>query len=98
MNGRLIAIGDIHGEFYKLENLLEKLAIQKDDTLVFLGDYVDRGMYSKQVTDRLLELSKFCKCEFLKGNHEYYMLKSFEGDKNAEYFFMTYGGVHTIDS
>ena len=98
MNGRLIAIGDIHGEYYKLESLLNKLNVLKEDTLIFLGDYVDRGLYSKQVIDRLIELSNFCKCEFLKGNHEYYMLKSLCGDKDAEYFFMTYGGVQTIES
>ena len=98
MNGRLIAIGDIHGEYYKLENLLEKLDIQKEDFLVFLGDYVDRGLYSKQVVDKLIGFSNFCNCEFLKGNHEYYMLKSLNGDKDAEYFFMTYGGVQTIES
>ena len=98
MNGRLIAIGDIHGEYYKFEKLLEKLDLDKNDTLVFLGDYVDRGLYSKQVVDKLLELSLFCKCEFLKGNHEYYMLNFLDGDKSAEYFFMTYGGVQTIES
>ena len=98
MNNRLIAIGDIHGEYYKLENLLEKLSPNGNDTIVFLGDYIDRGLYSKQVVDKLIELSKFCHCEFLKGNHEYYMLKSFTGDKEAEYFFMTYGGVQTIES
>lgn len=98
MKERIIAVGDIHGEYYKLEKLLEKLDIQKNDTLVFLGDYVDRGLYSKQVVDKLIELSKFCHCVFLKGNHEYYMLKSLEGEKEAEYFFMTYGGVQTIES
>ncbi|MCR4881308.1 MAG: serine/threonine protein phosphatase [bacterium] len=98
MESRLIAVGDIHGEYYKLESLISKLDIQNTDRLVFLGDYVDRGLYSKQVVDKLLELSKFCSCEFLKGNHEYYMLKALNGDKNAEYFFMTYGGVQTIES
>ncbi len=98
MKNRLIAVGDVHGEYYKLENLLKKIDIEPDDTFVFLGDYVDRGLYSKQVVDRLVELSKFCRCEFLKGNHEYYMLKALNGDKDANYFFMTYGGVQTIES
>lgn len=98
MNGRLIAIGDIHGEYYKLENLLEKIAPTAQDRFVFLGDYIDRGLYSKQVVDKLLDLSKFCPCEFLTGNHEYYLLKTYQGDKSAEYFFMTYGGVQTIES
>lgn len=98
MIGRLIAIGDIHGEYYKLEKLLTKILPQKNDIFVFLGDYVDRGLYSKQVVDKLIELSEFCTCHFLKGNHEYYMLKSLSGDNSADYFFLTYGGVQTIES
>ena len=54
---RLIAIGDIHGEIEKLNNLIKKLKIKSDDTIVFLGDYIDRGLYSKQVVDKLIELS-----------------------------------------
>ena len=37
---RLIAIGDIHGEIHKLNSLLEKLNLDKSDTIVFLGDYI----------------------------------------------------------
>ena len=40
---KIIAIGDIHGELYKLQNLFDKLSINVNDTLVFLGDYIDRG-------------------------------------------------------
>ena len=67
--GRLIAIGDIHGEFYKLENLLKKLDLKNNDTCVFTGDYIDMGKYSKDVVSRLIELSKETNCIFLKGNH-----------------------------
>lgn len=95
---RLIAIGDIHGEIYKLNNLLAKLDIKSDDTLIFLGDYIDRGYYSKQVIDKLIELSKSCQCEFLMGNHEYYLLKMLSGDNYAKYFFQEYGGMQTLDS
>ena len=95
---RLIAIGDIHGEIDKLNKLLDKLDLQQEDTIVFLGDYIDRGLYSRQVVDKLIELSKYCHCEFLMGNHEYYLLKMFEGDKYAKQFFLEYGGVQTIDS
>lgn len=41
---RTLAIGDIHGCLKTLKALLEdKIAIQKTDTLIFLGDYIDRG-------------------------------------------------------
>ena len=43
MSNRLIAIGDIHGEIEKLNSLLDKLDLQKQDRVIFLGDYIDRG-------------------------------------------------------
>ena len=75
-NGRLIAIGDIHGEYYKLENLIKKLDLKSNDTCVFTGDYIDLGEYSRDVVSRLIELSKEINCIFLKGNHEDLLLKA----------------------
>ena len=41
---RTIAIGDIHGCYYTLIDLLQKIDYQSGrDTLIFLGDYIDRG-------------------------------------------------------
>lgn len=94
---RLIAIGDIHGEINKLNKLLKKLDIRPDDTVVFLGDYVDRGNHSKEVVERLIELSKFCYCEFLMGNHEYYMLRTIKGLWDREYYYID-GGEATVKS
>ncbi len=73
------AIGDIHGSRVELQTLVEKLYTQEklhqhDDTLVFLGDYVDRGPDSKGVLDYLIDLSQSQKCVFLMGNHEDMML------------------------
>lgn len=64
---RLIAIGDIHGDIAKLNSLLDKLNLTKDDTVVFLGDYIDRGENSKEVIERLLRLSKETNCIFFNG-------------------------------
>ena len=48
MNGsRIIAITDIHGESGKLNDLIAKLHVKPDDTIVFMGDYIDRGPDSK---------------------------------------------------
>lgn len=94
---KLIAIGDIHGEYFKLKNLIEKLKPHKSDTVIFLGDYIDRGLYSKRVIDYLLECENSFNCIFLMGNHEYYFLKS-NNDEYAKDFFLTYGGIQTIDS
>lgn len=61
---RLIAIGDIHGEVFQLNRLLEQMNPTKNDTLVFLGDYIDRGENSKEVIELLLNLSQNSKCIF----------------------------------
>lgn len=43
MQGRLIAIGDIHGCHKEFEDLLDKLDLTKDDRLILLGDLINRG-------------------------------------------------------
>lgn len=96
--GRTIAITDIHGEFKKLDSLLEKLDINFDDTIVFLGDYIDRGPDSKGVVNRIISTGEICKCIYLKGSHEYAYLKAREGDEYYKYLFWNYGGVQTVES
>ena len=51
MNGRLIAIGDIHGCYQEFGDLLERLNLTKDDQLILLGDLVNRGPDSGKVID-----------------------------------------------
>lgn len=79
MAGRTLAIGDIHGCDVALDVLLEHLAPTADDTLVILGDVVDRGPGTRQVVSRLLELKNLCRLEFLLGNHEEMMLDAYAG-------------------
>lgn len=94
--GRLIAVGDIHGEIEKLNNLLGKINPQKSDKLVFLGDYIDRGKNSKEVIERLLKLSKTTNCIFLKGNHEDMLLKA-RTEEDVENWLLS-GGNETLAS
>ena len=99
MQNRLIAIGDIHGEIDKLNSLLTKLNLQKEDTVVFLGDYIDRGFNSKEVIDRLIELSSQTNCVFLKGNHEDLLLKTIETRQEDDIsHWLISGGVTTFDN
>jgi len=76
-NGRIFAIGDIHGCYDKLRQLMERLPYDpKQGTLVFLGDYIDRGGQSRQVLDYLCQLRRQAqKVIMLIGNHEYLMLQ-----------------------
>ncbi len=78
---RLYAIGDIHGRLDLLESLLgliegdQKGRAELPVTLIFLGDYIDRGPDSKGVVDRLIRgFSPACTPVFLKGNHEALLL------------------------
>jgi serine/threonine protein phosphatase 1 len=73
--GRLYAIGDIHGCRDELAVLLDFLVdnqkISKDDSIVFIGDFIDRGPDSKGVVDLLIEFRSHHETTyFLKGNHE----------------------------
>ena len=93
---RLYAIGDIHGQIYKLIRLLDKLYIDDTYKLIFLGDYIDRGKYSSEVIGYLINLSLQYDCIFLKGNHEA-MFMDYMGGIN-ENLFVNNGGDATIRS
>ncbi len=75
MDGRLIAIGDIHGCHAAFEKLLEQIQPQPEDTLVTLGDYVNRGPDSRKVLDRLLTLRHECHLVPLLGHHDELLLE-----------------------
>jgi serine/threonine protein phosphatase 1 len=81
----LIAVGDVHGCPDTLDVLLDRLELDAEDHLVFVGDYIDRGPNSKRVIERLLALSEEQACTFLRGNHEALMLDYLDGGT---------GGVH----
>ena len=73
MAGRTFAIGDIHGDLEALDRLFERLPqMTADDTVVFLGDYIDRGPDSAGVVARVRELMDKgpAKVIALRGNHE----------------------------
>jgi len=73
--GRLLAIGDIHGCRKALRALLQLVEPQEDDTIVFLGDYIDRGPDSRGVLDDLIAFQHdHPGTIFLRGNHDQLML------------------------
>ena len=69
-------VGDIHGEYGKLCSLLDEIAPEKDDTIIFMGDYIDRGAKSKEVVDKVISMKDVCNCVYLIGSHEYALLHS----------------------
>lgn len=70
MTSRTFAIGDIHGGLKALQHLLEKLRLNPNDKLIFLGDYVDGWSESAETIFFLMELSQRYECTFIKGNHD----------------------------
>jgi serine/threonine protein phosphatase 1 len=69
---KILAIGEIHGCLDKRQKFINKIPIsKKGDTLVFIGDYIDRGSSYKEVIDKVIKLcSKFAYAICLYGNHK----------------------------
>jgi serine/threonine protein phosphatase 1 len=94
---RTIAVGDIHGCSIAFAALVEEIDPARDDTIVTLGDYVDRGIDSKGVIDQLIALGDRCHLVPLLGNHEEMMLGAREGRSDFR-FWMNCGGITCLDS
>ncbi len=97
MSARTIAIGDIHGCVRALDGVLDAVAPTTEDTLIVLGDVVDRGPRSREVIDRLLALQRQCRLIALRGNHEEMMLDALDGRIDAR-VWLQFGGRATITS
>jgi serine/threonine protein phosphatase 1 len=97
MAERTIAIGDIHGCARALEVLLEVVAPDKSDTVIPLGDVVDRGPDSRKVVEKLLELRSHCQLKPVLGNHEE-MLLGVLLRNSAPHTWIQCGGAATLDS
>jgi Calcineurin-like phosphoesterase len=68
MNKNIFVIGDIHGCYHTLLDLVAKLP--KNARLIFVGDLCDRGLYTKEVIDFIIENNY----EVILGNHDDYMI------------------------
>lgn len=89
-------IGDIHGGLRALHQVLERSQITKEDTLIFLGDFVDGWSESPQVLDFLIELDKKQTCIFIRGNHDDLLLNYLKTNSYHQEWFK-HGGQSTID-
>jgi serine/threonine protein phosphatase 1 len=95
---RLLAIGDIHGCLLQFNDLWNLVKPTREDQVVLLGDYVDRGPDSRGVLDRIIELKKSgMNLVCLRGNHEIMMLAVRDNQVN-EKMWLGVGGVQTLGS
>ncbi len=99
MSDRIIAIGDIHGCFDSLKELVENIIrLTKSDKLILLGDYIDRGDKSKEVIDFIIQhQEKGYDIVPLMGNHEAMLLDAFENEKYVSVWIQN-GGNETLKS
>lgn len=89
-------IGDVHGCFHTLQQLIAQLP--NDAKLIFVGDLCDRGLYTKEVLSFIIQN----KHTAILGNHDNYMIKhaleSLDGHDNRWYKKDYMGGKATLKS
>jgi len=90
MNGRIIAIGDIHGCHAEFSELLERLDLKPEDQLILLGDLVNRG----PDTCKVIDLAREHRALSLLGNHE---LRLLNFRKSSDTAFLKEGDVDTYE-
>ncbi|NBX86546.1 MAG: serine/threonine protein phosphatase [Proteobacteria bacterium] len=103
---RVYAVGDIHGCSRLWLMLMGEIAIDSKDykgevTLIFLGDYIDRGPQSSlviyNVTESLYSAWASWQKVYLRGNHEQAML-DFLADPKRSTAWLGWGGIQTLES
>jgi serine/threonine protein phosphatase 1 len=99
---RVLAIGDVHGCSFLLDDLLGWVAPAADDTVVTLGDYVDRGPDSAGVLALLQGTPPVRGAQVvnLGGNHEQMMQAALDprADEQVVGFWLDNGGAATLES
>ena len=100
---RIYAVGDIHGRADLLEQMFALIDVDLASSPVsrsievYLGDYVDRGPYSGDTLDLLIERSHIREAVCLKGNHEAYLLEVLRDPTKLEEW-QQFGGLQTLMS
>ncbi len=95
---RTLAIGDIHGCLAAFDALLAVIRPGPDDTVVALGDYIDRGPDCRATIERLLALGRQCRLIPLLGNHDDMMLAIHDGQSDLLLDWLLFGGDATLMS
>jgi len=96
---KVFVIGDIHGGYSLLESILTKWN-PKEEQLVFLGDYIDRGPDSLKVLQKVIQLADDYDVVTLSGNHEQLFLGWLDKPEEISEFYFNpkVGGAATIQS
>lgn len=90
---RTLLIGDIHGHLRALQAAMQAAEIGPDDTLIFLGDYVNGGDESASVIELLIDLQRRGNTVCLRGNHDDMFEASLQSRRAFEAFESIDGGT-----
>ncbi|MEM6719811.1 MAG: metallophosphoesterase [Bacteroidota bacterium] len=94
---KTFAIGDIHGGLKALTQVLERAQVTPEDTLIFMGDYVDGWSESAELIDFLIQLNTQQKCIFIRGNHDVWC-HEWLLDGHIKDVWYIHGGKETLES
>lgn len=94
---RTLVIGDIHGAYLALLQVMERAQVIPDDLLIFLGDYADRGKETPQVLDYLIALQQTHQVICLRGNHDALCCDFLLG-KHMSQLWRSHGGKATEEA
>ena len=94
---RTLVIGDVHSGVKALQQLIKKVNPTEDDTLVFLGDYIDGWSQAVETVNYLLKLKERHNCILLRGNHDELCYEWLTGGRDNPTWFM-HGGEATVKS
>lgn len=94
---RTVVIGDIHGGFRALKQLIETANFSEKTQYVFVGDYVDGWSESAEVVSYLIDFSEKNDCIFLRGNHDELLYKYLKF-REANEMWLSQGGESSIKS
>jgi predicted phosphodiesterase len=77
MTSRTIVVGDIHGCYDELVDLLDKVELGDDDRVVSVGDLITKGPKSKEVLERFMTDARF---STVIGNHDLALRRKWNGE------------------
>jgi len=94
---RQLVVGDIHGGFRALKEVMKLVKPKEDDTFIFVGDYVDGWSENAETVRYLLQFSAEYTCIFIRGNHDELLYNYLKG-KESSPMWLNHGGQSSIDS
>ena len=78
MGARTIVVGDLHGCYDELLDLLDKVSFGSEDRLICVGDLITKGPKNREVLDRFMSDPQF---SAVIGNHDLALRRRWNGEK-----------------